>query len=254
MALISLSLTGAILSFLMSSPSAAVWNAVGPLQKIQFPWRILSVASLVIAVGFPLAAATLIERYQHLRRAVVYSIVSLVLAITLFDLTQTILMAAPLPKEKFQEMVVDKRAEESCTCWWPLWADRSALEKSGPVVIGEREVSVSAWHGENRQFEVGDGEAGDARVAIFYYPYWHAQVNGKDVSTAVAQDGTIVVPVPSGRSVVSLTFDEPMFLAAAKGVSLAVWFGLLFALLATAVSRRKQGAVELAWSHIVSRH
>lgn len=226
----ALTWTGLITLFMMSVPSTFIWNLIGPLQKVQFPWRMLAVGSLVAAAVLPITISTILERYPSLTRMAVYTALLLAVSITIFDLTQTILMAAPLPPAKFKEMVVDKRTDEGCTCWWPVWAT-SAVPSPDVVGDGNRSVNVLEWRPENRRFSVNAGTLGYVRAATFWYPYWKATVNGASVETSADQSGAILIPVPDKSADVSLYFQEPNYLAAARYVSLAVWLGIALVLI-----------------------
>jgi hypothetical protein len=78
---------------------------------------------------------------------------------------------------------------------------------------------------------VNAGTPGYVRAATFWYPYWKATVNGASVETSADQSGAILIPIPDKSADVSLYFQEPNYLAAARYVSLAVWLGIALVLI-----------------------
>jgi hypothetical protein len=233
--------TGVFVVFMVSVPSLFIWNAVETLQKLQFPWRFLAVATLISTMAFTLWFSILNSRYQKLKKVIGYGALTLILATILLDITQTILPAAPLPRTKFQETIENMRDEEGCSCWWPVWADQKAFAQKERVNAGPRNAIISSWDREKRTFSVDEGNAGTAEIATFYYPYWKAKVNGSPVEIAKGDSGTIVIPLSPSHSDVVLEFREPPLLETAKIVSMVTWIGLLGAALFYLVRRRISG-------------
>lgn len=237
--LLALSGTGVFLIFILSSASLFVWESVTPLQKIQFPWRFLSAASLIGAMSFTVGAFMLAERFGKMKRVIGYSFAALVLAIAVFDITENILPSTPNTRERFDEKLAEMRAVPGCRCWWPVWADTRALEQREKVSAGERAVTISDWDRESRKFTIESGTAGTARVATFYYPHWKAEVNGKPAEVGKDEFGAITIPISAERSEIRLYFKEPAMLNIAKAVSGATWIGLIIAIFAGIVRTRK---------------
>lgn len=237
---VAVSVTGLFSLFMLSLLSGFVWDTITVLQKIQFPWRFLSVASLMGAVSLTLAISMLLARYKRFTRLIVYSTAALILGTSLFDLTQTILMAAPLPRDKFYEKVVDKREEEACTCWWPTWAERGALADRDRVAAADRSVNVLDWSSSSRKFVAEAGQPVSASLALFYYPYWKATVNGVAAQVEKDPNGAITIALPAERSDVHVYFEEPAMLSATKYLSLLAWLAILAAFPTLALLAKKR--------------
>jgi len=225
--IVGITLTGLFSFFMLSMLSGFVWNTFTALQKTQFPWRFLSVGSLMGVVALSVAVPTLLENYSRFSRLIVYPVVMLIFVISLFDLTQVILMAGQLPRAKFYELVVDKRSDQACSCWWPVWAEGKALDDRQLIAANDRNVSISSWEPADRAFTVGNGDPMDLRVATFYYPYWKATVNGKPTQVKMDENGVILIPVSSEASTVRLYFEEPFINRVALWFSLLTWAGVL---------------------------
>ena len=225
--LLGVAVTGLFSFFMLTGLSGFIWNTFTILQRTQFPWRFLSIGSLMAVVIIGVTIPTLVHQFRRYSRLFVYPIVILVLAISIFDLTQIILMAGQLTREKFYELVVDKIPDEACSCWWPIWGDRKALEDPERAEVSNRKVVISSWKRESRAFSVGDGAQGDLRIATFYYPYWKATVNAHTVQIKTDESGAILIPIGREAADVHLYFEEPTINKVALYISLATWLMLL---------------------------
>jgi hypothetical protein len=148
----------------------------------------------------------------------------------LYSVTQNILQSNPLSREVFTHQVNEMDNTEACSCWWPVWATSAAKDQHEQVTSSSRPVTIEKWSAADRSFSVDGGEPVNATVATFWYPYWHATVNGSLVNVEANSSGAITVPLPSERSEVHLYFREPFFVQAAAYLSLIAWIGILAAL------------------------
>ena len=235
---------GAVSLVMLSWLSAPLWQMLPFLQKLQFPWRWLSVATFAAAVCGGAAVPMLREKFTG-RRIAVYAAVLLMAAMLLFDLTQTIIPAGSLSKQEFQKQVVESENDIACVCWWPIWAAPDALNDKTKASADGREVAIDEWEPLERRLSVAAGNAGELRIATFFYPYWKAEVNGHAVPGAMEAGGALIVSVPAEASVVRVFFQEPFFLRAAKFVSLAAWAALIVTLGVIALRSRSTGGETL---------
>ncbi len=233
-------ITGLFSVFMLSIGSSFIWDAVPLLQKIQFPWRWLSIASVMGSVTFAIAAASLIFTGKKLNRLAAYPIVLFILVVVLFDISQNIIPSIPLQKPVFEEKVANMYNEEGCECWWPIWAKSGAFEQPERAVTGSRKAIVSDWSGESRDLMVEAGDAVDLRIATFYHPYWIATVNGVAVPITNDANGAILVKLPAETSQVHLFFKEPALLGVAVIVSVFVWSGFAVFFVGYYLRRRRQ--------------
>jgi uncharacterized membrane protein len=242
--LYSLSVTGLFSIFIMSLPSSFIWNSLPVLQKTQFPWRWLSLASLIGVMSFAFGINLLISRYQSLKKLIGYAILLLVFSVLLFDLSQNIISAAFIPRDKFETKFAGIDRETECRCWWTIWAEAEALEKKEKVYAESRAVNITRWESERREFTVEKGNAGNVRLATFYHPHWKAEVNGSQIDVQRADDGSILIPVSGEESSIKLYFQEPYKLKIALFISSVTWI-FLFGALFTAVRRQKRFQTKL---------
>jgi 6-pyruvoyl-tetrahydropterin synthase related domain len=235
----TLSITGIFALFIMSIPASFIWDSVSLLQKIQFPWRWLSLLSMIGAISFASAVPLLISRYKKMSKPIIYAALLLITSITLFDITQTIITSAPLSSEKFEEKLAEMHREPGCSCWWTIWAKQEAFGRPEKVYAESRSANVTRWDSELREFTVEAGAPENVRVATFYHPYWTAEINGNPAEIQTANDGSILIPITGEKSSIKLYFKEPFKLNAALAVSLLTWLLLFGALIFAYLKSRK---------------
>ncbi|HEX3101730.1 MAG TPA: hypothetical protein VHQ01_08060, partial [Pyrinomonadaceae bacterium] len=233
-------ISGLFSLFMLSVGSSFIWDSVPLLQKIQFPWRWLSILSIMASVTFAAAAVSLIFRRGKLNRLAMYPLVLLILAITLFDISQNIIPSIPLSKPVFDEKVANMYNEEGCQCWWPIWAKSEAFGQPESAVAGSRKATVTSWTGESRDVTVDSGDPGVLRIATFYHPYWTATVNGDQAPLTADATGAIVVPIPASESRVQIFFREPRLLGWAVVASGFVWIGFAAFFIGYFLRRKRQ--------------
>lgn len=227
---ISLFVTTAIAIFLTTLPSKPVWDGITFLQKLQFPWRWLSISAFIISILVAVIIAAYRSNGEKPGRTLIYSSLTLSTVIGLFVISQIVIPSAPTPSERFNQDVADLTNTLGCNCWWPVDASAAAFDNKERLTVSGRNADIQKWAEPVRQFTVSAGEAGDVRVATFYYPYWKAVVDEREVEIKKAEDGSMLIPLSAEKAEVSITFTEPTFLHAARYVSIIAWLALIIAL------------------------
>jgi uncharacterized membrane protein len=220
----------ALAFFMLSKPSQSIWDALPFLQKLQFPWRWLSVLSFGAVVAFAMSVPRLLELLRvREQRFVAYPALGLVVTIILFNITQIIIPSAPIPFAKFNE-VEEKVAEEPMfEGWWPTWAKADAfVENTEPFADG-RAIQISSWDNSSKVTNVSAGGPTNLIVPVFYYPHWNATVNGDPAVVSSNENGVIAIAIPAQAVSVRLSFEEPFRKIVAGWISMVVWIilGLL---------------------------
>jgi hypothetical protein len=111
--------------------------------------------------------------------------------------------------------------------FWTLQAKKEAFAVTDRIEATNREFQIAEWKADERRFHLSPGPAEDVRVAVLYYPRWQATVNGLAVQPSAADDGAILIPIPSAESDVRLWFQESWYVEKANHVSAAMWLLLL---------------------------
>jgi uncharacterized membrane protein len=225
--------------FMATYLSIFVWNSVSILQKVQFPWRWLSVISLA---GIPLAAAGWKYCVEWLkderRRRYALIVIGTLLFGASFTVFQVIRAANYYPRGEFVELVSTLGdAPQNCDCWLPIWAKNEGMKNPEKVSAGGREVSDLVWERKEHAFTIAPGEAAKVRTATFYYPLWQVKVNDVQVATAPAEDGALTFDAPAETSRVDVKFIESAAVTRAQILSIICWAILAIAALGFSFSK-----------------
>lgn len=237
----SILVTAGVAVLMTTIISRPIWDSIELLQKLQFPWRWLSIGMLMISLLAAVFISTIREQKEKLSRFVIYPFSLIALVTSLFVITQILIPMAPLAPEKFNTEVDELGTTNGCRCWWPVWAKSEIFTNSERVSTHGRIVVPIKLDGDDKRFSVEAGAEQNARIAVFYYPYWQAEVNGQPTPIEIGDDGSINIPLPEESAEVRLHFNEPDFLGVARYVSLFAWIillGSLCGLLFTGYGRR----------------
>jgi hypothetical protein len=222
--------TASFTFFMLSQASFYVWDNIVFLQKLQFPWRWLSVFSTLCVVLFSLSVPGLMLKFRMNKRFVTYPAIAFVVIVMLYDFTQIIVPSAPIPRAQFGKVEEKIETEPQWKGWWPSWSKEAAFEDREDVVANGRKVDIAGWELESKAFTVQAGEAMNVRVKSFYYPIWQATVNGQAVELGKDENGVITVPVSDAVSRVQLNFVEPESNIVAFWISAFTWLSPLIVL------------------------
>jgi hypothetical protein len=226
---------------LSTRASAPLYRAIPPLQMLQFPWRFLAPATLLVGLLVALAASAALRALSPARARVglVLSLLGIVLLSwpSLYPglycaISPTPTLAETVPWEvgmvgsigTYAEYLPDsvKEVPESS----PMFGD---YVHGNPVVRwdqarlpgGARTLDILD-DGLYARWEVDTPEAFGALYQAFFFPGWQATVDGQPVPIQVADPhGLIEVPVPAGRHTVEVHFGSTPERIAATVVSLA---------------------------------
>lgn len=227
---LAMSLTGFFAFGMTTVFSFFIWDNLPFLQKIQFPFRWFLIADIFSSITFVLALNQISLKKPITQKISKYLILIYFVFLSMFNIGEIILPSAPLPQTVFAETLDGLLDQESFDCWWTIWSKREAFGVKEKVVADSRQVNISKWEPEFREFQVEKGNVANARIATFYYPLWEAKVNDQTVETQKNPDGTILIPIPAENAKVSLEFKESAKLVFARIISSLSW-GLLVLLM-----------------------
>ena len=219
-----------MLTIIMATPlSRPIWNLLRPLQQTQFPWRWLSLTSIVCAVMLAAAIPFWKQIANGSKRALaMLAAGTAVLAFT-FSATHIIREAHWLTPNQFEQQLSNIRGSQGVSQWWPSWVQEPVQSMSSPVDAGDREVAIDSWEPEHRVFRIGEGRATTARVRTFFYPHWLATAEGQPLGVTHDKDGAVVISLPGNQVMINMEFREPGRVRYARVLTFAGWIliGLL---------------------------
>jgi hypothetical protein len=215
-----------LLGFFMTTPlSFPVWKILPPLQKIQFPWRWVSIVSMCGAVVMAASFHYFVKGHFHRKKICLYLFAAFPLIVLFFNVTYIFnpMASLPIDRQQFESDMQELPSKESFNCWWSVWSKPDALNIKEKVLAENRSIEINDWKPEERKFTIAEGSAVKARIATFYYPHWRANVNGIPVKIEKDDNGAMMIPLPSEKSLVEIKFEEPFVVKSASAVSVICW-------------------------------
>jgi hypothetical protein len=213
-----------LLTIFMATPaSRPLWNLIHPLQETQFPWRWLSITSMVC----PILLALTIPFWAHLANGKKRPLVMIALgtvAISLaFSAGHIVREARWLTPAQFEQTLSSIPGSASVYQWLPVWVHDPLPNMPAAVEAGDRQLTIKSWEPERRIFQVSAGAATDARVQTFFYPHWQASAEGRALAIHPDQNGVMVIALPKEAATITLEFHEPKRVRYAAGLTLIGW-------------------------------
>jgi 6-pyruvoyl-tetrahydropterin synthase related domain len=200
-----------IITIFFATPvSRLVWDNFSILQKVQFPWRWLSILSIISVLFFASGFERFTELARQKKRAKFYILFGFVLFYFSFTIFQCIKQAQFYEKATIVRMSENIAAAENFEEWLPIWANPETSKTKERVILENRQYEILDWKSNEKIIHFYKGNESKARIATFYYPYWKAYFDNQEVIIEPSNDGAISVNIPSGDKILRLTFVEPI--------------------------------------------
>lgn len=258
----------AVSAFLMTWASAPLWEALSPVRFAQFPWRyqtLLAPALSLLAgslLALPKPASAPDQRKPGLAAAL---FLGLLVLLGSYPYLQAEVVEEP--KEgpvslaalmRFQQWSDEMTGATVWTREIPRWSPMADLHVAGqPVttlvdyaaippggVLGVHSLEMTSIHEKVWVFAADDEQ--EVVFYRFYYPGWHAYILDEHTEEVleevpihtVGSEGRMAVPVPSGRHILLLRFEDTPVRRAGKALSAATVSCILLLGAARALLRR----------------
>src|SRR5713226_5984426 len=232
-----------LLTIFMATPaSRPLWNLIHPLQETQFPWRWLSITSMVCPILLALAIPFWARLANGKKRPLVMIALGTVAISLAFSAGHIVREARWLTPAQFEQTLSSIPGSPSVYQWLPVWVHDPPPNMTTAVEAGDRQLTIKSWEPERRVFHVSPGAAADARVQTFFYPHWQASAEGQALAIHPDQNGAMVIALPREAATVTLEFHEPKRVTYAAGLTLVGW-ALIGGLL---IKRRTRTSVPLS--------
>jgi len=238
---------------LMLPLSAPVWELLPIASLIQFPWRLLALTTVALAV---LAGAAAVQAQGTGQGAELsrghWALLVLVVVLASFPYTQPEYTPAPAIAEgpllvlKFEREYPDMVGMTAWTQEQP--SDSPLVEQylaGGPLVTAEAlapgaQVEMIRAAGASDELWVRSEGGTALRFYTYYFPGWRVYVDGKRLPDAELRPetayGLLTVDVPPGEHRVLLRWGDTPVRAVGKAVTVVC---LLLALVLTAISHQR---------------
>jgi len=140
-----------------------------------------------------------------------------------FSIRHIIRDARWLTPAQFDQTLTSIPGSEGINHWLPIWVHEPLPQMAAQVEAGERPVKIETWAPELRVFQVGAGDAREARIRTFFYPHWIATAGERQLPIHPDQNGAITIALPTEAATISLQFREPPRVHYAAGLTLLGW-------------------------------
>lgn len=212
----------AIAAFFATWLSTPIWMFLSTLQKIQFPWRWLSIvnvfAAALIGIGLAKFLAIGNERISP-------SVAAFCLSILMLVFLSVIILRGPsyLPFDEVTRHAETVTTADSCDCWLPVWVtgEMSQVKRSSKEISSEL-ISASSG-GLIRTYSIGENREGEVVLPLFYYPHWRISSAGRSFGSRPDAHGFLSFDSDGHSSIVTVEFVEPQLVRIAYFVSAATW-------------------------------
>ena len=224
-----------------TSLSQPLWAVIPKLSEVQFPWRWLSITSLMGALVFAGSIPKWMERFRAKLRPRDFAVV-LAFALSLaFTATQIIKEGDYIDRAKFEPMTQDVRGAVSFKDWLPAAArDFMNVQKmSARIDAGARPVTINTWEAERRTFHVGAGVENTLQVRTYFYPLWKARSGSEVLSTTATADGLLLISAPTQAADIELTFEHPLRVHLCELISIISWILIIGTLGSVFINSRR---------------
>ena len=184
-----------LLTFLMTPASAAIWRWVRPLQRLQFPWRIQSVLTVLLAMA---AGSMLPWRFEKLRTAVVVLVIAAMCGLsrwyTAYELDEQ--FTAP---GNVEELAARDFRPDLCDEWLPRGAAKeiAADARAGPATGGDCRLEHFTRAQGRLSCLVQTAARSHVVLPHYWFPVgWRATLAGRPVPLGRDERGLMRIDLP----------------------------------------------------------
>lgn len=201
-------------TFFTHTLSAFIWGNVEVLQYAQFPWRLLTILSLITA----LSVGWLLHRWRD--RTGTPPIIILTAAIALLwvrtFLGAEFITTAPSiqhptwysPEDTGRAWLAAEKPFthllEDAYEYQPLTADPP--QRYAPQVWFDGETTIARWDAYDRRILTASTQAATLTLRLYCYPAWKVTRDGQVIPLNCSEKGLVTVAVPAGNHVIDLHY------------------------------------------------
>jgi hypothetical protein len=229
----TLLLLAGLATLLMLRFTSILWALLPKLRFVQFPWRWMSLLSVVFAVFVGSAMGR--KRWGWIWAVVTFALIGgtgVVLVQRGWWDTQDI--------PALRAAIADGVGFDGTDEYDPAGDDHTNILTKSPEAIvmdtdsipgpnSQPTIHVDRWTPEEKQVSVSSREPFFLGLRLLNYPAWRAEVNGAAVTPRSGDDyNQMIVPVPAGESHIRVRFVRTWDRTLGAGLSLLTAFSLLW--------------------------
>lgn len=224
--------------FIMTSSSTIIWNNMTLLQKFQFPWRFLSVATFVSAVLGAIGIDAVCNGLKPVSRVIFvgFIIITVVLSVPMWKPK-----GYTVKPESYYSGIYNSTTDtgESSPIWSIRFMEHRANDPMG-VISGSAHITPGTRTSTKHEYNVTVRSPARMVENTLYFPGWKIFVDDKETEIQFQDPdyrGLMTFYVPSGVHTVRVAFTDTKLRKAANLISITV-----FALMVLSI-----GAGTLLW-------
>ena len=214
-------------------------RTVGKLIGLfQYPWRFLSLATVLLCLAVVLAVQLLKEKNVRLAKCVALSLVACTMLMTGVMQTQMLTGQQEATYNTYRKMTptastgVGEYLIDGTSAYETIWAQPKPGSDDLHLLSYEKRGGKAYLEVEN------DGEAADISVPIFNYGHYHAvdEATGEEYPLGTGENARITLNIPAGYTgTIMIAYQAPAYWCGFELVSALALLGSI----AWGVSRRK---------------
>lgn len=222
----------ALCTFMMSEVSQGIWAKIEPLQRLQFPWRLQTLTTILMAA---LAGAVPQLPWRFVRFALVAGVVATALGFSR-DYTEYQVLARLRVPPTAESLIDSYIAPDVRNEWMPKGAslDVGRLRRRLPDSQGDVVVSNYQLRQGQLTLRVDSGAGGAVRLPHYYFPVgWRASLDGQPLKLDADAFGLMRIEIPqSAHGLLKVNFTmTPMRRWGLIVSGLTLMLGALFCVL-----------------------
>jgi len=211
--------------FMTTFKSHCIWDHLSFMVVIQFPWRWLSVAIVMLSLLIGSGTLFIRSRFWRFFFAVICSGVILIGNARYFqpenfiDVTSSFYytdarrirhdMSRTLNDYIPQQMTLDRLSKELPPIDVPYIVEPVFLNHT--LLVSEKDAKILVDHVQEKLVQTNFVQPANVQFAVADFPGWHVYLDGKIIPTTLTPLGNIFVKVPVGEHTVGVQFgDSPI--------------------------------------------
>ena len=222
-------------AFIAHGRSTPIWQMIGELKFVQFPWRFLT----MVILGFSFAAGSMVKLFQN---RVLGKILILVILLGVLVYSWSFFRPehgklGPLTdEEKFSGVAWDMLQTAGIYDYLPNTAKTAPKAPRGyvaEVVSGEGEIPAAQLGTNWAKVTVYMQSAGTVRLNIFEFPNWVITDGTEKLTQYVPEDeewGRMHLDLSAGRHELDIKLQNTWSRTVGNWVSVVAWAGLAVAI------------------------
>ncbi len=220
--------------FMAHVRSTPIWQAIGPLAFVQFPWRFLTLSTF----AFSFIAGSMVLLLKPFGKLWIYVTGFLAIFLIIFNwnyfLPDKGHMGPLTDEEKFAAAAWDLQRTAVIFDYLPKAAimnPKDPPKSLGELMEGKATITDEKQGTNWGSFNINvDSEKSVVRIGIYQFPNWVTTLDGKKIENYVPKTeawGRMYIDIPKGSHMVSLRLMNTPIRTFSNTLSLVTWLGMI---------------------------